>query len=66
MAWPIFPREATREDNRLDIVITLTFPLTSGLVLLLANMLCEFVAPAARGALADWPWWAMLATLFIG
>lgn len=61
-----FPREATREDDRLDIVITLTFPLTSGLVLLLANMLCEFVAPAARGALADWPWWAMLATLLIG
>lgn len=61
-----FPRQASREDDRLDLVVTVTFPLTSGLVLLLANAACEFWIPHSRNALADWPWWAMLVTLLLG
>jgi sterol desaturase/sphingolipid hydroxylase (fatty acid hydroxylase superfamily) len=61
-----FAPEATREDDRLDLVVTLAFPLTSGLVLFLANAACEWWLPESRGALAHWPWWAMIATLLVG
>jgi sterol desaturase/sphingolipid hydroxylase (fatty acid hydroxylase superfamily) len=60
-----FPREAHREDNRLDAVVTLLFPLISGTVLLVSTALCAALMPAYRDALADWPWWQMLAVLLV-
>jgi sterol desaturase/sphingolipid hydroxylase (fatty acid hydroxylase superfamily) len=60
-----FAREATREDNRLDIVVTLLFPLITGAVLALSGALCEAWIPQQRGAWADWPVWAMVATLLV-
>jgi len=60
-----FPREATREDNRLDVAIIFMFPLVSGLVALVVQALCEWWMPQHRGALGHWPWWAMVGTLLI-
>lgn len=59
------PREATREDNRLDIAVTLLFPLISGLVLAASTALCAWLMPAQRDALAHWPWWQMLLVLLL-
>ena len=64
-AGRFFPREATREDNRLDLVVTLTFPLISGTVLAASSALCAWIWPQHRGALAHWPWWGMLAVLLV-
>ena len=64
-AGRLFPREATREDNRLDLVVTLTFPLISGAVLAVSSALCAWAWPQHRGALAHWPWWGMLAVLLV-
>lgn len=60
-----FPREAGREDNRLDLAIVFTFPVVSGSVGLAAAALCDWLIPEHRGALAHWPWYAMLGTLLI-
>ena len=60
-----FPREATREDHRLDIAMTLLMPAISGGVLLVAGLLCEWLLPEARDALAHWPWWQMLLVLLV-
>jgi sterol desaturase/sphingolipid hydroxylase (fatty acid hydroxylase superfamily) len=64
-AGRFFPREAHREDNRLDVVVTLLFPLISGAVLLVSAGLCAALMPGYRDALADWPWWQMLAVLLV-
>ena len=60
-----FAPEATREDNRLDIAVTLLFPLISGSVLATAGALCAWLLPAQRDALAHWPVWGMLALLLV-
>ena len=60
-----FPREAHREDDRLDAVVTVLFPLISGAVLLASTALCAVLLPGYRDALADWPWWQMLAVLLV-
>jgi len=60
-----FAREATRQDNRLDIAVTLMFPLIGGTVLAVAGALCALLLPAQRDALAHWPWWGMLAVLLL-
>ena len=60
-----FAPEATREDNRLDLVVTLVFPLISLSVLGGANLLCRWLMPAQRDALAHWPWWQMLLVLLL-
>jgi sterol desaturase/sphingolipid hydroxylase (fatty acid hydroxylase superfamily) len=60
-----FPAEATREDNRLDLVVTLTFPLISAGVLAASGALCAWLLPGHRGAWADWPWWQMLGLLLL-
>ena len=64
-AGRFFPREATREDDRLDLVVTLTFPLISGTVLAASSALCAWAWPQHRGALAHWPWWGMVAVLLV-
>ena len=60
-----FPREATREDNRLDIAVTLLFPLIAAAVLAAAGALCAWLVPAQRNALAHWSWWQMLLVLLL-
>lgn len=57
--------EATREDNRLDIAVTLIFPLIGGAVLAAAGALCATFMPQHRDALAHWPVWAMVAVLLV-
>ena len=60
-----FAREANAQDNRLDIAVTLMFPVISLGVLAVTNLLCEWLAPQQRAALAPWPWWQMLAVLLV-
>jgi sterol desaturase/sphingolipid hydroxylase (fatty acid hydroxylase superfamily) len=60
-----FASEATRQDNRLDIAVTLLVPLIGGTVLAVAGAVCALLLPDHRGALAHWPWWGMLAVLLV-
>lgn len=60
-----FAPEATREDNRLDLAVTLCFPLIGAGVLAAAGALCTVLLPQQRGALAHWPVWAMVAVLLV-
>jgi sterol desaturase/sphingolipid hydroxylase (fatty acid hydroxylase superfamily) len=60
-----FARQATREDNRLDVAVTLLFPVIGGGVLAAAGALCAAFLPSYRDALAHWPVWAMLALLLV-
>jgi sterol desaturase/sphingolipid hydroxylase (fatty acid hydroxylase superfamily) len=60
-----FPREATREDNRLDLAVTLLFPILSLAVLAASTALCAWLLPDHRGAWAEWPWWQMLIALLL-
>ena len=60
-----FAPEATREDNRLDVVVTLLFPLISGAVLAASGVLCAAFMPEQRNAWAGWSVWAMLAVLLV-
>ena len=60
-----FAPEATREDNRLDVVVTLLFPLIWGGVLAASGALCAAWMPEQRNAWADWSVWAMLAVLLV-
>ena len=60
-----FPPEATREDNRLDLVVTLTFPLISAGVLAASGAFCAWAVPELRGAWAHWAWWQMLLVLLL-
>ncbi len=60
-----FPAEADPEDNRLDLVIILVFPLITAAVLWASSTLCGWAMPGMRGALAHWPWWAMVVTLLL-
>ena len=60
-----FAPEATREDNRLDVAVTLLFPAISFAVLTAATALCEWLIPGQRNALAHWAWWQMLVVLLL-
>lgn len=59
------PAAAHREDNRLDVAVTLLFPLISVSVLATATLLCQWWLPEMKGAWGHWPWWAMLGTLLV-
>lgn len=60
-----FPPEATREDDRLDAVVTLSFPLISASVLAASGALCAWALPEQRGAWAHWAWWQMVLVLLL-
>lgn len=60
-----FPRNATREDNWLDLAMTLLMPLTSASILSIVMAACAWLLPTQRGAWADWPWWGMLGVLLL-
>ncbi len=55
-----FAKEATREDNRLDVAVTLLFPLLSSTVLLASTALCHWLIPTQQGLLSGWAWWQLL------
>jgi sterol desaturase/sphingolipid hydroxylase (fatty acid hydroxylase superfamily) len=61
----LFPREAGREDNRLDVAVLFMVPVVQSGVLLAATALCNRFIPESQGSLAHWPWWAMLGTLLV-
>jgi sterol desaturase/sphingolipid hydroxylase (fatty acid hydroxylase superfamily) len=60
-----FAREATTQDNRLDIAVTLMFPVISLGVLAITNAMCQWLLPQQRDALAQWAWWQMLLVLLL-
>ncbi len=60
-----FAKEATREDNRLDVAVTLLFPLITGAVMAASASLCQWLMPLQKDALADWAWWQMLLVLLV-
>ena len=60
-----FAREATPQDNRLDVAVTLLFPLIGGAVLAASGAVCAWLMPAQQNALAHWPVWAMVAVLLV-
>ncbi len=60
-----FAKEATREDNRLDVAVTLLFPLITGSVMAASTSLCQWLMPLQKNALADWAWWQMLLVLLV-
>lgn len=60
-----FAKEATREDNRLDVAVTLLFPLITGAVMAASTSLCQWLMPLQKDALADWAWWQMLLVLLV-
>ena len=60
-----FPPEATREDDRLDAVVTLSFPLISASVLAASGALSAWALPEQRGAWAQWAWWQMVLVLLL-
>ncbi len=61
-----FSPNAGREDNRLDIAAAFLLPgVLVPLILLVCDTLGTRLAPEQRGALAHWPWWAMVLTLLL-
>jgi len=60
-----FSKQATREDNRLDVAVTLLFPLISLGVLSASTALCVWLMPEQRGAWANWPLWQMILVLLL-
>ena len=60
-----FPAEASAEDNRLDVAVSVMFPVISGLVFAAAKGLCELIIPGMKDAWSGWPWWQMVLVLLI-
>ena len=52
----LFPAQANREDQRLDVAATLMLPAVSGAVLAVSQALCAWAMPEQRQAWADWSW----------
>ncbi len=61
----LFPREASREDNRLDLVAVFVLPGVTASVLLASSALCQWGAPEWKDALAGWSWWQMVPVLLV-
>ena len=64
-AGRLFPTEASRGDNRLDLAIMLAMPAISALVMQTVLALCGHWMPESRNAWADWPWWQLLGALLL-
>ncbi|MBV8503264.1 MAG: sterol desaturase family protein [Paucibacter sp.] len=57
---------ATSNDAKLELLMTLSLlAITQPVTLLLSNLLCTWLMPESRNALAAWPWWAMLGVLLV-
>lgn len=57
----------TADDTRLELFMLLSLlAIAQPLALLVTDQLCTWLVPADRGALADLPWWGMVAILLLG
>ncbi len=64
-AGKLFPAEATREDNRLDLVAIFILPGVTGSVLMTSTALAGWLVPGWQGAIGGWAWWQILALLLV-
>jgi sterol desaturase/sphingolipid hydroxylase (fatty acid hydroxylase superfamily) len=57
---------ATANDTKLELFMFLSLlAVTQPLALLVTSKLGHWLAPAYKGMLADWPWWAMVGVLIL-
>ena len=57
---------ATANDTKLELFMFLSLlAITQPLAILVTNKLGNWLAPQYKGALADWPWWAMVGVLIL-
>lgn len=57
---------ATSEDTKLELLMFLSLlAITQPLAILVTSKLGAALFPEARGAIADWPWWAMVGALIL-
>lgn len=57
---------ATTNDTKLELLMFLSLlAITQPLAILATSKLGAWLAPQYKGALADWPWWAMVAVLIL-
>jgi len=57
---------ATANDTKLELLMFLSLlAITQPLAILATGKLGAWLAPQYKGALADWPWWAMVAILIL-
>ncbi len=64
-AGKLFPSQATREDNRLDLVAIFILPGITGLVLMVSSGLAASLVPQWAGAIGGWAWWQILLLLLV-
>jgi sterol desaturase/sphingolipid hydroxylase (fatty acid hydroxylase superfamily) len=57
---------ATSNDTKLELLMFISLiGITQPLTLLLSNLLCSWLMPESRNALASWPWWGMVGVLLV-
>ena len=57
---------ATADDTKLELFMFVALlAAAQPLIFFVTGKLCEVAMPGQRGAWAEWPWWAMAATLLI-
>ena len=57
---------ATANDTRLELFMFLSLlAITQPLAILVTGKLGDWLVPQYKGALASWPWWAMVGTLIL-
>ena len=57
---------ATANDTKLELLMFLSLlAITQPLAIWVTNKLGHWLAPSYKGALADWPWWAMVGLLIL-
>ena len=57
---------ATSEDTKLELLMFLSLlAITQPLAILVTSKLGNTFFPDAKGAIADWPWWAMVGVLLV-
>ncbi|PQA79877.1 fatty acid hydroxylase [Limnohabitans sp. TS-CS-82] len=58
--------KATANDTKLELFMFLSLlAITQPLAILVTNKLGTWLAPDLKGALTDWPWWAMVGLLLL-
>jgi sterol desaturase/sphingolipid hydroxylase (fatty acid hydroxylase superfamily) len=56
---------ASKQDNRLDLIVTAMFPFINLTVITLSGLLCATLMPTQRGTWADLPIWQMVLILLV-
>ncbi|MEP7297527.1 MAG: sterol desaturase family protein [Burkholderiales bacterium] len=58
---------ASADDTKLELFMFLSLlAIAQPLAILVTSKLCAWLIPARQGALADLPWWSMVAVLLVG